>query len=353
MTLIETVNKINDLLNDTGVDKKFLLSLYAGLFKKINNFDGNDFKHILSVSDKLLDFFLSKHDYQAVFNIYKIEHDYFKKQFQDCEVEKLNRILKETDISEKGIKKILDYLLISFDVINNRWFDIFNTINKISDKNNIPELSELLEKRMKPLLYKGNFHFIHTVHFVKHNYTELEKVYQKINDLSLIDSLTGLKNRRFFFITYENIFFVANRRKMSICFVMLDIDNFKQINDIYGHQKGDEVLIKIALTISNFFRRSDTIIRYGGDEILIMLTDAKAYDVKNLISQLLKKISQIPFKCENDTFHVTMSAGIYCKKIENCIKPALLKSKMLKKADEAMYKSKKEGKNKVTIYEDN
>ena len=348
MDIMNTINKLNDLINYSGADKKFILSLYKSLFDKVNLQDSNQFHAILNISDKLIAGFLKRHDYNSVLEIYKIEHQFFYKQFKDEYSNELNDVIKNATISEIGLKNILEYLLVSFEVIKKRWHNIIEHLNKIDNQ----EVKNIVEQQMKPLLFKSNFHIIHSVHFLKHNYVELEKVYKKINDLSLIDSLTGLKNRRYFFMTYENLFFMANRRKIPICFVMIDIDDFKNINDSYGHQKGDEVLIKIALTISNFFRRSDMIIRFGGDEILIMLTDAKSYDVKILISQLIKKIAAIPFQYNETKFNVTISAGIACEKIDNCIKPAIMKNKLIKKTDEAMYKSKQKGKNRVTIYEE-
>ncbi len=348
MNFNETIKKLNDLIDYPHSDKKFVLSLYKTLFNKVNLSDSKNFKAIITISDKLIGHYLQRQDYDSVLNIYKIEHTFFYKQFEDEYSEKLSNVIKNAEISEDGLKNILDYLLVSFEVIINRWKNIVLQLEELNDK----KVDKIIETQIKPLLYKSNFHIIHSIHFLKHNYSELQKVYDKINELSLIDPLTGLKNKRYFYMTYENLFYMANRMKITICFVMLDIDDFKKINDTYGHQKGDEVLLKIALIVSNFFRRSDMVIRYGGDEILIMLTDTTSYNVKSLIAQLLKRVSTTVFDSEQGKFFVTMSAGIACEKVENCYKPLNLKNKLLKKSDKAMYKSKEEGKNRVFIYEE-
>ena len=154
-------------------------------------------------------------------------------------------------------------------------------------------------------------------------------------------------------MTYENIFYIANRRKIPICFVMLDIDNFKDINDTYGHYKGDEVLTKISVTMTHFLRKSDIIIRYGGDEILLLLIDLQSGESKIIIDEMLNRINNIKFKHNDTNFNVSMSAGIFCKKIDSLSNITQLQSSMLKKADIALYQSKNTGKNKTTIYEKN
>jgi len=260
-------------------------------------------------------------------------------------------LLKQDVISEEGLPEILDYLLYSFELINKRWNTALKMLSDISEKEKIPSLDKAIKNDLKPLLMKSNFHFIHSVMFLKHNFDELKGVYKKINELSLIDPLTGLKNRRYFYMTYENIFYIANRRKIPLCFVMMDIDNFKTINDTYGHYKGDEVLQKISIVITHFLRKSDIIIRFGGDEILLLLIDLKGNEAKELMDEILKRIEKIKVSHQGKSFKITMSAGIFCQKIESLSKVTALESVMLKKADIALYQSKNSGKNKATIYE--
>ena len=339
-------NRILLLCENSDSNVKYLITLYQNLFSKIDATKENDFKTILNVSEKLLSMFLQRHDYESVMQLYKIEHNFFSKEFPSHHSQEISNLLKPDVISEEGLPEILDYLLYSFELINNRWNNALKMLSNISKKEESPALESAIKNDLQPLLMKSNFHFIHSVMFLKHNFKELKEVYKKINDLSLIDPLTGLKNRRYFYMTYENIFYIANRRKIPICFVMMDIDDFKTINDRYGHYKGDEVLQKISVAITYFLRKSDIIIRFGGDEILLLLIDLKGNEAKELIDEVLKRIENIKISHKGKSFKVTMSAGIFCQKIESLSKVGTLESVMLKQADTALYQSNNTGKNK-------
>lgn len=349
MDFNSVANRVSLLCENSDGNVKYLITLYKSLFSKIDTTKEENFKTILDVSEKLLSLFLKKHDYDSVMQLYKIEHNFFSRQFPSHHSEKISNILDSDIIREEGLPKILNYLLYSFELINKRWNDALQMLSEISKKEDSPALDSAIKNDLKPLLIKSNFHFIHSIMFLKHNFEELQQVYEKIKDLSLIDPLTGLKNRRYFYMSYENIFYLANRKKIPLCFVMMDIDDFKKVNDNYGHYKGDEVLQKISVTITHFLRKSDIVIRYGGDEILLLLIDMKSDETKELIDEMLKRIENIKFSYNEKDFRVTMSAGIFCQRIDNNI--SALQSSMLKKADIALYQSKNSGKNKTTIYE--
>ena len=154
---------------------------------------------------------------------------------------------------------------------------------------------------------------------------------------SLIDHLTKLFNRKYFEKTAKILLEKANRNKTNILFLMLDLDYFKKINDVYGHPVGDMVLINVANEIKNSIRKSDLLARMGGEEFAILIEDY------NLNSNLAEKIRQNIEKLrlyENIT--VTISIGGVISKNYNY-------DYLYKKADEALYKAKKT-RNKVVIF---
>ncbi len=145
----------------------------------------------------------------------------------------------------------------------------------------------------------------------------------------LIDNLTNIYNRK-----------VLNNKLNYDVLVMCDIDNFKTINDTYGHQTGDELLKIIAKNLSKILRNEDTLLRYGGDEFTILFKNCTMEDIK----RKLERVKENKFSVDDLTITVTISFGIteYTegKGLEEAIS----------EADQALYESKHLGKNKVTIY---
>lgn len=170
---------------------------------------------------------------------------------------------------------------------------------------------------------------------------KLEDVVKK----TIIDKLTGLFNRRYFDEAYEQQVALAKRYQENFTVLFLDIDNFKLINDHYGHRAGDKVLQEIATVISDEKRNSDLAARYGGEEFVLLLThtdNAKAYI---FAERLRKRVEEHDFSLEGDTVKITLSGGIASFPF-NSQNP----SQLLQMADRAMYLSKGAGKNRITHY---
>jgi len=173
------------------------------------------------------------------------------------------------------------------------------------------------------------------------------------------DSLTGLLNRKSFDRTIDKIYdLVPNsnedeaedypderrtRKDNLYWLVMLDIDDFKSINDRFGHLYGDDVLILISQIIKNNFREEDLVFRFGGEEFVLIMRSKNADETKYVLERLLKSVASYLFP---QVGQVTMSAGAAC------IKSDLFSATILDYADQALYFSKNNGKNQVTIYED-
>jgi diguanylate cyclase (GGDEF)-like protein len=126
---------------------------------------------------------------------------------------------------------------------------------------------------------------------------------------------------------------------------MLDIDQFKTVNDTCGHQFGDLVLREIAKIITGSVRKTDVVARYGGDEIVIILPDATKESAKMVADRILKGVREKEFHYENKTIGLTVSMGISNMSGEE----PLSSEQLLRLADSALYKAKEAGKNTIHV----
>jgi len=164
---------------------------------------------------------------------------------------------------------------------------------------------------------------------------ERKRVEKELRDLSLTDELTGLRNRRGFFILAEQELRLANRSKKGIFMLYADIDNFKWINDTFGHVEGDKVLMEVAHILKNNYRASDIIGRIGGDEFVIIPVGTSK-DSVNIITERFHKILALHNKKEKRNYNISISVGIAYYDPES---PCSLDD-LLNKADRAMYEDK-------------
>ncbi|ACR47205.1 response regulator PleD [Rickettsia peacockii str. Rustic] len=165
---------------------------------------------------------------------------------------------------------------------------------------------------------------------------------QSVN-LAVKDGLTGLFNRRYFDIHLKQIIEKTNKESIKLYLLMCDIDNFKHVNDTYGHQAGDKVLTIVSRILKNTLRVTDLIARFGGEEFTILLTDID-------ISKAIETAERVRIKIEYMNFHIedqieplktTISIGVTKYKKEESIES------FIERADKAMYEAKTTGKNKV------
>ncbi len=183
--------------------------------------------------------------------------------------------------------------------------------------------------------------------FLEHAVKELSvsldnaRIHRKINELSITDELTGLYNRRKMDEVIELEFNKAKRYRNSLSILILDIDHFKRINDLYGHKTGDVVLSKIGYIIRQNIRSIDTAVRYGGEEFVIILPQT---DFNGAVS-LAKKIKNLVRK-QNFTHiqnKITVSIGIAYLPDENINTV----DEILKIADNFLYEAKNKGRNRI------
>lgn len=177
-----------------------------------------------------------------------------------------------------------------------------------------------------------------------HDITQQKLLVEKLKHLAEHDPLTGLINRPLFEDRMEQAMLLSQRQKdtMAVCF--LDIDNFKHINDQYGHATGDLLLCAATKRLQTCIRGSDTLARLGGDEFaLILLNIKKEDDVIKIVKNMIQRFSEA-FLIENQTLNVSLSIGI-------ALYPRDGHQSLIEKADSAMYYVKKHGKNNFKLFD--
>ncbi len=164
---------------------------------------------------------------------------------------------------------------------------------------------------------------------------ERDLQYQRLNDLAHQDSLTGLPNRALLLDRLDQTLLQARRYKRSFALHFLDFDDFKQVNDQFGHAAGDELLIKAAAAMAKVLRESDTLARVGGDEFVVLQPEISSMDDADLIRQRLCASVEAPFPLEKTTVHIGVSAGTAVFPTDGTNAAMLLDA-----ADQALYRDK-------------
>jgi diguanylate cyclase (GGDEF)-like protein len=155
------------------------------------------------------------------------------------------------------------------------------------------------------------------------------------------DELTGLYLREVFDAVLKKEIAEADRKNSPLSLLMIDIDNFKRVNDKYGHLEGDRVLYKIGTAINESVREMDLAARYGGEELAVIIPDTETNEAFKAAERIREKISQLKF----DGFSVTVSIGT-CQS-----NPSInTAEKLINAADTALYRAKNTGKNRVVTH---
>ena len=176
-------------------------------------------------------------------------------------------------------------------------------------------------------------------------YGTVRRAERKLVELAATDPLTGLSNRRNLRVLAEQVLAQARRAGQPTALVIVDIDNFKHTNDQYGHEVGDQVLMHIGTLLSTTCRAQDIVARWGGEEFLILLPNTQAGDALMLAERLRHAAATQPLLYANQAIAPTISLGVAELDAEEALDSAIAR------ADQALYRRKDEGRNRVTAAE--
>mgnify|MGYP000340470643 CR=1 FL=1 len=234
----------------------------------------------------------------------------------------------------KRIKKAIYLDLIIIIILNLiclsyfSHIDLFELLNSYTKQHESYELDEII-----PTFITISFSL--TVFSVR-RVMELTDLITKAEELAVRDSLTGLYNRRYI----DEVFYTEldrNRRNNTqFSIVMIDIDDFKKVNDTYGHNIGDQVLFQVSKLILSVSRKVDIVSRWGGEEFLILCPETNTSKASLAANRLLSVINSNEFQKVQS---VTVSIGVVCSRIDESFES------IVNRADECMYQAKKNGKN--------
>ena len=174
------------------------------------------------------------------------------------------------------------------------------------------------------------------VNTVNHSYARLVRFANS-------DPLTRLFNRRHMveLIEYEQRKFERTKKNFSL--IMPDVDDFKRVNDLFGHDAGDSVLIELSKRIKQELREHDSIARWGGEEFLVLLPETDIKNAEQIAERIKHVVTSNEFVYKDKTFYLTLSIGVSHYNEDESI------NRTINRADYAMYKGKKSGKNQVNI----
>ncbi len=178
-------------------------------------------------------------------------------------------------------------------------------------------------------------------------FESMKTAQEYLEEMAIRDGLTRLFTHQNFYERLDEEFSRALRHQQPLSLIFFDIDNFKRVNDTYGHTRGDEVLRKIGRVVREVIRESDIPARYGGEEFAVLLPNTPAEGAMEMTSRMCAIIRELRFDFMNDQ-HVTISAGV------STFSPNELQSfeQLVRLADRAMYQAKTEGKDRVVAATD-
>ncbi len=285
----------------------------------------------------------------------KIHYDFFQEEFSYLNTKKNSKNIAEIyiPIIEKG--QFNGAIEVFYDITEHRE-NFFKIINKIENAyvfisiiflNLVfitlyyQSISNLEKKKQDKEIKSLNKNLTKKV---KIRTQELEDKNKELERLAHYDFLTGIYSRSFFFGLASKYLNTVKRHNLPFHVISLDLDNFKKINDTYGHAVGDKVLVEFTKIVSSYMRKSDLFGRIGGEEFIICIQNNQLDGVKILTEKIRSEFESKKIIINNNQISATVSIGIAQLKSNDTLE------ELIEKSDKALYKAKEQGRNQVVVF---
>ena len=236
------------------------------------------------------------------------------------------------------------------EAVLQRWPELveqFLNVSQINTELDIEQDGDIryFDLQISPLITQKNGHLGRLVSL--RDITEYKKLFFEVEKLATTDPLTGLYSHHYFIQLATREFEAALRYQKPLAIVMVDLDDFKTINDTYGHLVGDQLLQGLGKTFRKVFRGTDISARFGGDEFIFLLSETDMEGACNVAERLRQKIAGFTLETSQGVVNITLSMGIAIirkesKKLDD----------LIYQADQALYQAKNTGRNRIIVYKE-
>ncbi|PPC74167.1 hypothetical protein C4K68_27570 [Pokkaliibacter plantistimulans] len=246
---------------------------------------------------------------------------------------------KLVKLTDNEFQEVIDYVTSQMESFG----QLFN-IQLFSSKQ-----AEQIQETASEVLAIRNLTLLREIRKEREKVDILEEQNRYLEDQVKRDPLTGLYNRRYLEHIMAIEFSEAEANEWPLSLIFMDLDNFKDINDRYGHPTGDEVLKKVSRYMERQLRRSDVVARYGGEEFVILLPNTRQDDTERLALRLKDGIKQLSCISEHgDAIHVSTSVGVACHSSKH---PFAGANALIAAADKMLYEAKNSGRDLIRVYQ--
>lgn len=336
-TLAENWNNAKKFLFEINksLNKEEINSLLKSDISETNINFSKTLNKILSKDEKIIFFIDNKNE---LIKYYSVTDSIFNKKDDET------KLIIETSFSTKklsnSIMKSFGIFILSLSIV----LVILFFVHLIINRSLVLEISSFVRKIKNNKNTEENSSYIEEIYIMNKSYnklhTELNEQIKINKELSYTDTLTKLKNRKAYDEKLDELLTCKKRYGIDFSFLIFDIDNFKKINDNFGHDIGDKVLIEISQLIENLIRKNDFLYRIGGEEFVVLLSSTTK-EKANITALKIRQAVENTTIIEN--LKVTISIGLtQANKFDT-------NETIFKRVDELLYISKHTGKNKVTI----
>lgn len=248
-------------------------------------------------------------------------------------IDRLGSVATTTDDFQQKIGGFTDRISRANDIAElNRVLDEVLTETRLLQSEALASRDRMIEARQE-------------VEDAEQRIAQLESKLREVSELAREDALTGSLNRRGMDDIFTREAARADRRDSPMCIALLDLDDFKRLNDTYGHLAGDGALRHLVRIVKGTLRSIDAIARFGGEEFLIVMPETNAEDAAAAMVRVQRELTKHFFLHENEKMLITFSAGVALRH------PSEEQASLIARADAAMYRAKQTGKNRVVIAE--